>query len=119
MGSSSSKSRRRRQERSEGGGEAGSDSEGARPDAAVVEELPPPDVPEPAPRERSLGPAGPPPGQDSDEPALFTRSAQDIESNRFPCNFQTSDKMPKVQDPIVYDRSEQELMASIEQEYCC
>ncbi|CAM4532271.1 cystin-1 isoform X5 [Caretta caretta] len=55
-----------------------------------------------------------------DQPASLTRSTQDPENNNnsaseFPVR---SNKKPEMQSPISYDYAEEELMASIEQEYC-
>ncbi|XP_038252531.1 cystin-1 isoform X2 [Dermochelys coriacea] len=55
-----------------------------------------------------------------DQPASLTRSTQDSENNNnsaseFPVR---SNKKPEMQSPISYDYAEEELMASIEQEYC-
>ncbi|XP_023956330.2 cystin-1 [Trachemys scripta elegans] len=55
-----------------------------------------------------------------DQPASLTRSTQDPENNNssaseFPVR---SNKKPEMQSPISYDYSEEELMASIEREYC-
>ncbi|XP_050807011.1 cystin-1 [Gopherus flavomarginatus] len=54
-----------------------------------------------------------------DQPASLTRSMQDPEKNNSASEFPVrSNKKPEMQSPISYDYSEEELMASIEREYC-
>ncbi|KAM7172191.1 cystin-1 isoform 1-T1 [Macrochelys suwanniensis] len=55
-----------------------------------------------------------------DQPASLTRSTQDSENNNDSASefAVRSNKKPEMQSPISYDYSEEELMASIEREYC-
>ncbi|KAM9156015.1 cystin-1 [Pangshura tecta] len=54
-----------------------------------------------------------------DQPASLTRSMQDPANNNSASEFPVrSNKKPEMQSAISYDYSEEELMASIEREYC-
>ncbi|XP_038601717.1 cystin-1 [Tachyglossus aculeatus] len=77
-----------------------------------------PDPPKPDPRPRGTPRPRRRPSQAAQEPGVSSAgSTQDIENNNISENPSLDSKRPESQAPVLYDYSEEELMASIEKEY--